>query len=103
MEVMQLLCEIIFLQTPDDRSGGTSGDAVVAVACVANEQLGAKDGLGLGDISRRRQRRLLNGMLNGTCRRGQRGHNDKDAENSRNVIAGHVLTLPTMQCPRSRD
>src|SRR5258707_11425675 len=70
MEVMQLLYEIIFLLTPDDRSGCTSGYAVRAVAGVANEQLGAEDRLGLSGISRRGPRGHLNGMLNGICRRG---------------------------------
>src|SRR5262249_44815818 len=88
MEIMQLLYEIIFLLTPDDGSSGISGDAVVAVACVANEQLGAEDGLGLGGISRRGHRGYLNGMLNGICRRGQRGQNDQNAEDSRKVIVG---------------
>src|SRR5260370_28187347 len=106
MEVMQLLYEIIFLLTPDDRSSCISGEAVVAVAGVANEQLGAEDRLGLGGISRRGQRGHLNSMLNGICRRGQRGQNDQNdqnAETSRKVIVGHILTLPPVRVPAVRD
>src|SRR5262249_19265890 len=103
MEIMQLLYEIIFLLTPDDRSSRISGYAGVAVACVANEQLGAEDRLGLSGISRRGQRGHLNGMLNGICRRGQRGQNDQNAEDSRKVIVGHVLTLPPVRVPAVRD
>src|SRR5258707_12676602 len=103
MEIMELLYEIIFLLTPDDRSSSISGDAGVAVAGVANEQLGAEDRLGLSGISRRGQRGHLNGMLSGICRRGLRGQNDQNAETSRKVIVGHVLTLPPVRVPAVRD
>src|SRR5262245_66564693 len=53
LELMHLLEEVIFLQTPDDRSGWMGGHAVRAVACVAKQKLGGKDGLGLSGISKR--------------------------------------------------
>ena len=79
---MQLLQEIIFLQAPNDRRADISGYAVRAVACVANQQLGAEDGLRLSGISRRGHRRHLGDMcpLSGTCRRGLRGQNDPETE-----------------------
>ena len=82
-------------------------NAVRAVACVANEQLGAEDGLGLRGISRRghdgnlrnMSRRGPGGRRRGFCRRGQRGQHDQNAENSRKVIDDHVLHS---QCSSAR-
>src|SRR5258708_4898986 len=87
---MQLLYEIIFLLTPDDRNGCIMGYALLAVACVADEQLGAEFSLpGRCDAVRDHGR-----LLNGICRRGRRGkrgESDESAENRRKVIVDHVL------------
>src|SRR5262245_21702458 len=97
LEFVQLLQEVIFLQAPDDRSGGTFGYAVRAVACVADQELGPKDGLGLSGISHRGHRRhfrdmsrRVRGLLGGICRRGQRGENNQNAQTSRKMIVDHV-------------
>src|SRR5262249_43282033 len=99
---MQLLYEIIFLQAPDDRGGWIPGNAVVAVACVTNEQLGAEDGLSLSGISWRRQGGLLRDMgcrgpLNGICRRRKCRQSDQNAENRRKMIVGHILHTPPVR------
>src|SRR5207249_2258475 len=98
LELMQLLEEVIFLQTPDDRRGCIPWYTVSAVACVANQELGAEDGLGLSGISQRGHRwplgdmscRGVRGPLGGICRRGQRGENNQNAEYSRKMIVDHV-------------
>ena len=86
---MQLLCEKFFLLTPDDWSGCIFGYAIVAMACVANQQLGAEFGLRVRTWD----------DLSGICRRGQRGQNDQSGENSRKVI---VDPLPTLISKRGK-
>ena len=71
-EVMQLFHEIIFLLTPDHRNGCISAYPVHAVAFVANTQLGAEFSI----------RARIWDDLSGFYRRGQRGHNDQNAENN---------------------
>src|SRR5271156_2103585 len=84
---MQLLYEIIFLLTPDDRNGCIVGCALRAMARVADEQFGAEFSLpGRCDAVRDR-----GDLLCGIRRRGQRGQNDQSAENSRKAIVDHVL------------
>ena len=94
---MHLLEQVIFLQTPDDRSACRSWYAIGTVARVADQELGAEDGLGLSDISERSHHRPLRDMsrrmrgpLSGICRRGQRRENSQNRENSRTMIADHV-------------
>ena len=77
---MQLLYEITFLLTPEDRNGRIFGCAALTVACVANQQLGAEFCL---------RDRTWDG-ISGICRCGQRGQNAQNDENSRNVIVDHV-------------
>jgi hypothetical protein len=107
MEVLQLLYEIIFLQTPDDRSDATSGYTIATVACIANKQFGVEDGLGLSGISRRGHRWHLRDMRRrGHCApvsgSSQRGQNDQNAEYSRKVIVDH-FTLPLFEYPGPHD
>src|SRR6185369_6407977 len=96
LELSQLLEEVIFLQTPDDRGGRSLWNAVHAMACAANQELGAEDGLGLSGISSRCHRgslgdmsRRMGGTLRGICRRAQRDENGQNAENSRKMIVDH--------------
>jgi hypothetical protein len=70
---VQLLDEIIFPLTPDDRNGWIFGDPAAAVAGVANQQLGAKLG------------------LSGFCRHRSRGQRGQNAEKGRKTIGDHVL------------
>jgi hypothetical protein len=69
LEVMQLLQEVIFRLTSDDRNGRISADAVRAMAFVANGQLGAEFSI----------RARIWDTLSGKCRRGQ---NDQNAESN---------------------
>src|SRR6516225_10366175 len=73
LEFMQLLQDIIFLQTPDDRNTLQFWRAVHTVAYPTNHQLAAEDSLG---ISR-------------SDRKGQRGENAEQAENRRNALVRH--------------
>src|SRR5450755_4622644 len=87
---MQLLYEIIFLLTPDDRNGCILGYALRAVACIADKQLGAEFSLP-GRCDAVRDHGYL---LSGICRSGQRGQSDQSDQsggNSRKVIVEHVL------------
>src|SRR5258708_4465423 len=76
LEFTQLLQDIIFLQTPDDRNTLQFGRAVHTVAYPTNHQLAADDGLRFSGISR-------------SCRNGQRGENAEQAANRRNAIVRH--------------
>ena len=74
---MELLYEIIFLLTPDHRNGRVFGYTVLAVACVANQHLGAEFCL---------RTRSWDGV-SGICRRGQRAQNAQNAQNGHKISA----------------
>src|SRR5712671_7691867 len=83
---MELLQEIIFVLTPDDRNRWILGYAPRPVAGGANQQLGAVFSL----PGRYDALRDPGGPLSGICRRGQNDQNDQSAENSRKVIVDHT-------------
>src|SRR5262249_30826951 len=86
LEFMQLLQDIIFLQTPDDRNTLQFWRAVHTVAYPTNHQLAAEDGLDFSGISR-------------SDRKGRRGENAEQAENRRNAIVRHDTVA--RECRRS--